>query len=99
MLLDFRKRSKEFIINVPPRLRKGRRIRLAGMGEEGKGGGRQNSFLASSCKSRSDRDPRFGAKPVNLDLLLRTGFFMSLVGLAAGSVNQKTSLAFLQLLR
>ena len=35
----YRKRSKKLVVNVPPRLREGQRIRLAGMGEEGKGGG------------------------------------------------------------
>ncbi|MBN2034470.1 MAG: DnaJ domain-containing protein [Deltaproteobacteria bacterium] len=35
----YRKKSKKIVINVPPRLREGQRIRLAGMGEEGRGGG------------------------------------------------------------
>ena len=35
----YRKKSKKLVVNVPPRLREGQRIRLAGMGEEGKGGG------------------------------------------------------------
>ena len=35
----YRKASKKLVVNVPPGLREGQRIRLAGMGEEGKGGG------------------------------------------------------------
>jgi DnaJ-class molecular chaperone len=35
----YRKASKKLVINVPPKLREGQRIRLAGMGEDGKGGG------------------------------------------------------------
>ena len=35
----YRKASKKLVVNVPPNLREGQRIRLAGMGEEGKGGG------------------------------------------------------------
>ena len=35
----YRKKSKKLVVNVPPGLREGQRIRLAGMGEEGKGGG------------------------------------------------------------
>jgi curved DNA-binding protein CbpA len=34
----YRKASKKLVVNVPPKLREGQRIRLAGMGEEGKGG-------------------------------------------------------------
>ena len=36
----YRKKSKKLVVNVPPGLREGQRIRLAGMGEEGKGGGK-----------------------------------------------------------
>jgi DnaJ-class molecular chaperone len=35
----YRKASKKLVVNVPPNLREGQRIRLAGMGEEGRGGG------------------------------------------------------------
>jgi len=35
----YRTKSKKLVVNVPPKLREGQRIRLAGMGEEGKGGG------------------------------------------------------------
>ena len=35
----YRKKSKKLIVNVPSGLREGQRIRLAGMGEEGKRGG------------------------------------------------------------
>jgi len=34
-----RKRSKELIINVPPKMKEGQKIRLKGMGEEGRDGG------------------------------------------------------------
>jgi DnaJ-class molecular chaperone len=35
----YRKKSKKLVVNVPPSLKDGQRIRLAGMGEDGKGGG------------------------------------------------------------
>jgi hypothetical protein len=35
----YKKKSKKLVVHVPPRLRVGQRIRLSGMGEEGKGGG------------------------------------------------------------
>ena len=35
----YRKKSKKLVVNVPPRLREGQRIRLAAMGEDGKGRG------------------------------------------------------------
>ena len=34
-----RKKSKKLVVKIPPRVREGQRIRLAGMGEDGKGGG------------------------------------------------------------
>jgi DnaJ-class molecular chaperone len=34
----YRKKSKKLVVMLPQGLREGRRIRLAGMGEEGKGG-------------------------------------------------------------
>jgi curved DNA-binding protein len=34
-----RKRSRELIINVPPKMKEGQKIRLKGMGEEGRDGG------------------------------------------------------------
>ncbi len=34
-----RKKSKKLVVNVPPGLREGQRIRLAGMGEDGRGSG------------------------------------------------------------
>ena len=33
-----RKKSKELLVNIPPGIRAGQRIRLKGMGEDGKGG-------------------------------------------------------------
>ena len=36
----YRKRSKKLVVNVPAGMREGQRIRLAGMGDEGKGGGK-----------------------------------------------------------
>lgn len=35
----YRPESREFMVNVPPGIREGQRIRLRGMGEKGKGGG------------------------------------------------------------
>ena len=35
----YRKKSKKLVVNVPPRLREGQRIRLAGIGGDGKGRG------------------------------------------------------------
>ncbi len=35
-----RKKSKKLVVNIPPGVREGQRIRLAGMGEDGKGGGK-----------------------------------------------------------
>jgi len=34
-----RKKSKKLVVKIPPGIREGQRIRLAGMGEDGKGGG------------------------------------------------------------
>jgi len=34
-----RKRNKKLVVNIPPHIKNGRRIRLSGMGNEGKGGG------------------------------------------------------------
>ena len=34
-----RKKSKKLVVKIPPGVREGQRIRLAGMGEDGKGGG------------------------------------------------------------
>lgn len=36
---SYRRKSKKLVVNVPPGLREGQRIRLAGMGEDGAGGG------------------------------------------------------------
>ncbi len=36
----FKKKSKKLVVKIPPGVRDGQRIRLAGMGEDGKGGGR-----------------------------------------------------------
>jgi DnaJ-class molecular chaperone len=36
----FRQRSKKLVVKIPPAIREGQRIRLAGLGEQGKGGGR-----------------------------------------------------------
>lgn len=35
-----RKKSRKLVVKIPPGIRKGQRIRLAGMGENGKGGGK-----------------------------------------------------------
>ena len=35
-----RRKSKKLILKIPPRVREGQRIRLVGMGEDGKGGGK-----------------------------------------------------------
>lgn len=35
-----RKKSKKLVVKIPPGVREGQRIRLVGMGEDGKGGGR-----------------------------------------------------------
>jgi DnaJ-class molecular chaperone len=35
----YRKKSKKLVVNIPPGLREGQRIRLAAQGEDGKGGG------------------------------------------------------------
>ncbi len=35
-----RKKSKKLVVKIPPGVREGQRIRLAGMGEDGKGGGK-----------------------------------------------------------
>ena len=35
-----RKKSKKLVVNIPPGVRQGQLIRLAGMGEEGEGGGK-----------------------------------------------------------
>ena len=40
-----RKKSKKLIIKIPPRIRSGQKIRLAGMGEDGKGGGMPGDLL------------------------------------------------------
>ena len=34
-----RKKSKKLVVNIPPGVKEGQQIRLAGMGEDGKGGG------------------------------------------------------------
>lgn len=35
-----RRKSKKLVLNIPPRIREGQRIRVVGMGEDGKGGGK-----------------------------------------------------------
>jgi len=39
-----RKKSKKLVVKIPPGIRKGQRIRLAGMGEDGKDGGRRGDL-------------------------------------------------------
>jgi DnaJ-class molecular chaperone len=39
------RKSKKLVVKIPPGMRKGQRIRLAGMGEEGKGGGRPGDLF------------------------------------------------------
>jgi DnaJ-class molecular chaperone len=39
-----RRKSKKLVLNIPPRVREGQRIRLAGMGEDGKGGGKRGDL-------------------------------------------------------
>ena len=34
-----KKKSKKLVVKIPPEVRDGQRIRLAGMGDDGKGGG------------------------------------------------------------
>jgi DnaJ-class molecular chaperone len=40
----YKKKSKKLVVMVPPGVREGQRIRLAGMGDEGKGGGKQGDL-------------------------------------------------------
>ena len=40
-----RRKSKKLIIKIPPRIKNGKKIRLAGMGEDGKGGGIPGDLL------------------------------------------------------
>jgi DnaJ-class molecular chaperone len=40
----YKKRSKKLVVMIPPGVREGQRIRLAGMGDEGKGGGKQGDL-------------------------------------------------------
>ena len=39
------RRSKKLVLKIPPGIRKGQRIRLAGMGQEGKGGGQPGDLF------------------------------------------------------
>lgn len=39
-----RKKSKKLVVKIPPGVREGQRIRLAGMGEDGKGGGKSGDL-------------------------------------------------------
>ena len=39
-----RKKSKKLVVKIPPGVRDGQRIRLAGMGEDGKGGGKSGDL-------------------------------------------------------
>ena len=39
-LYFLKKKSKKLVVKIPPGVRDGQRIRLAGMGEDGKGGGK-----------------------------------------------------------
>lgn len=48
-----RKKSKKLIVKIPPGVREGQRIRLAGMGEDGKGGGKAGDlYLKVHIKKR-----------------------------------------------
>ena len=40
-----RSKSKKLVVNIPPGIRPGQRIRLAGMGQEGKGGGKAGDLF------------------------------------------------------
>jgi DnaJ-class molecular chaperone len=40
-----RRRSKKLVVKIPPGIREGQRIRLAGMGEKGKAGGKSGDLL------------------------------------------------------
>lgn len=40
-----RKKSRKLVVKIPPGIREGQRIRLAGMGEEGKGGGKAGDLF------------------------------------------------------
>ena len=40
-----RRKSKKLVVKIPPGVRSGQRIRLAGMGQEGKGGGKPGDLL------------------------------------------------------
>jgi DnaJ-class molecular chaperone len=40
----YRKKSKKLVVKLPPRLKERQQIRLAGMGEEGKGGGKSGDL-------------------------------------------------------
>jgi DnaJ-class molecular chaperone len=39
-----RKKSKKLVVKIPPGVREGQRVRLAGMGEDGKGGGKSGDL-------------------------------------------------------
>jgi DnaJ-class molecular chaperone len=41
----YRKKAKKLIVHIPPKVKDGQRIRLAGMGENGKGGGEAGDLL------------------------------------------------------
>ena len=42
---DHRQRDKKIVVKIPPGIRSGQKIRLAGLGEEGKGGGKPGDLL------------------------------------------------------
>ena len=44
-----RKKSKKLVVKIPPGVREGQRIRLAGMGEDGKGGGKPGDLYLKVC--------------------------------------------------
>ena len=47
-----RKKSKKLVVKIPPGIREGQRIRLTGMGEKGKGGGKPGDlFLKVQIKT------------------------------------------------
>ncbi len=44
-----RKKSKKLVVKIPPGVRERQRIRLAGMGEDGKGGGKPGDLYLKVC--------------------------------------------------
>ena len=51
-----RKKSKKLIVKIPPRIKSGQKIRLTGMGEDGKGGGNAGDLLITVNVRTSIKD-------------------------------------------